>query len=416
MSESRPVLIYAELLSRIQGVSVGCELYTPSTSDTRAAISSDGWFFTIRHGGVETSIRLPGQVVSAGQLPIQGVGKKQLSCRLPLASSSGRYTLSTAGDQPVPWSATDLLPESPITCRTCRATIVKPGVIKVWKDLPSENWAEMMEFWHCHKPHDHGHKHDDGHTSKAYGANSSISAQDGVGFVDLSSFLLSETNISASTITKDAAPLVPQNESEDRSEAHEDTKSHLFQPENISISCVSCKNQLGILSDQGSAVTLFKWQVYVDEQIPRGPDNCPNLFHWISSILLATMARSGCSKSILLPMKLKGNPTQAVSQTNGAYQSLLNIWVFNNISFSSTGEERSPIKAVKVFYRMVSQDEANKLLDSMVSDVQDITLPPDAINKVKDILDSNNQLLPQSDRQFKEWKVSLLEKWEGKDG
>ncbi|KAI1807168.1 ubiquitin-conjugating enzyme E2-binding protein [Daldinia bambusicola] len=412
MSESRPVLIYAELLSRIQGVSVGCELYTPSSLNTRAAVSSDGWFFTLHHDGVETSIRLPGQVVPVKQLPTQSVGKKNLSCRLPLASSLERHVLSAPEDQPVPWSATDLLPESPILCRSCRTIIVKAGVVKVWKDLPSENWAEMMEFWHCHKPHDHGHGHDDdGPTSKAYGANSRISAQDGVGFVDISSFLLSETNISTSTITKDATLLQSQNELE-----IEDTNSHTFQPENIPVSCVSCKNQLGILNDQGSAVTLFKWQVYVDEQIPRGLDSSPNLFHWVSSILLATMARSGCSKSILLPMKLKDSPAQTVSQTNGASQSLLNIWVFNNISFSSTGEERSPIKALKVFYRMVSRGEADKLLDSVVSDVQDITLPADAIEKVKDILNSSSQLLPQSDRQFKEWKVSLLEKWEGEDG
>ncbi|KAI0846851.1 ubiquitin-conjugating enzyme E2-binding protein [Daldinia vernicosa] len=410
MNESRQVLIYAELLSRIQGVSVACELYTPSSPDTRAAVSSDGWFFTIHHDGVETSIRLPGQVVSVQQLPIQSIGKKRLSCRLPLASSLEHHAFSTLGEQIVPWSATDLQPESRITCRRCHATIVEPGVIKVWKDLPSENWAEMMEFWHCHKPHDHGHDHDDGLASKAYGANSRISAQPGVGFVDLSSFLLSETDISASAITKVPSLLESRNESEHHDEVTENGEPHNSQPESISISCVSCKNQLGILNELGAAVTLFKWQVYVDEQIPRGPSNSPNLVHWVGSILLSTIARSGCSKSILLPMKLKDQPAESVSQ------SLLNIWVFNNISFSSTGEGRSPIKAIKVFYRMVNQGEADKLLDSMTSDVQDITLPAEAIEKVKDILNSNNLLLPQSDRQFKEWKVSLLEKWEGKDG
>ncbi|KAI1660834.1 ubiquitin-conjugating enzyme E2-binding protein [Daldinia decipiens] len=416
MNGSHPVLIYAELLSRIQGVSVGCELYTPSSPDTRATVSSDGWFFTIHHDGIQTCIRLPGQVVSVKQLPIQSIGKKHLSCRLPLASSLERHAFSTPGEQTVPWSATDLQPESRITCRRCHATIVEPGVTKVWKDLPSENWAEMMEFWHCHKPHDHGHEHDDGLASKAYGANSRISAQAGVGFVDLSSFLLSETDISASVITKVPSLLESRNESEHRNETPENGEPRNLHPENISISCVSCKNQLGILNELGAAVTLFKWQVYVDEQIPRGPDNSPNLFHWVSSILLATIARSGCSKSILLPMKLKDQPMQDVSQVNGTSQSLINIWVFNNISFSSTREGRSPMKAIKVFYRMVSQDEADKLLDSMMSDVQDITLPAEAIEKVKDILDSNNFLLPQSDRQFKEWKVSLLEKWEGKDG
>jgi hypothetical protein len=68
------------------------------------------------------------------------------------------------------------------------------GKIKAWKDLPSENWAEMMEFWHCHKPEDdHGKDHE--HlTSKGYGARSMIGAQLGVGFVDLTSFLFSESD------------------------------------------------------------------------------------------------------------------------------------------------------------------------------------------------------------------------------
>ncbi|KAI8961712.1 ubiquitin-conjugating enzyme E2-binding protein [Daldinia sp. FL1419] len=413
MAESRPVFIYAELLSRIQGVSVGCELNTPTSASTKAVISSDGWFFTIHHDDVETTIRLPGQVVPVNQLPIQSLGKKHLSCRLPLASRIGRDAFST-GEQHVPWSATDLQPESPITCRGCRATIVKPGAIKVWKDLPSENWAEMMEFWHCHKPHDHGHGHD-GPASKAYGANSRISAQAGVGFVDLSSFLISETDISTSAVANVLSSLESRNESQYHNETLENEGSLSLQPKNIPISCVSCKSQLGILNDQGSAVTLFKWQTYVGEQIAHDPDNSPNLFHWISSILLATIARSGCSKSILLPMKMQNQSTQDVSQTNGMPQTLLNVWVFNNISFSSTGEDRSPIKAIKVFYRMISQNEANKLLDSMISDVQDITLPAEAIAKLKDILNSNNLLLPQSDRQFKEWKVSLLEKWESKN-
>lgn len=33
----------------------------------------------------------------------------------------------------------------------------------MWKDLPSGNWAEMMDFWHCHKPDpEGGHEHGDG--------------------------------------------------------------------------------------------------------------------------------------------------------------------------------------------------------------------------------------------------------------
>jgi len=64
-----------------------------------------------------------------------------------------------------------------------------------WKDLPSENWAEMMDFWHCHKPTEHeshaGHSDEETATAnKGYAANSKFTAQNKVGFVDLTTFLL----------------------------------------------------------------------------------------------------------------------------------------------------------------------------------------------------------------------------------
>ncbi|KAI0888629.1 ubiquitin-conjugating enzyme E2-binding protein [Annulohypoxylon maeteangense] len=423
MSASQPILIYAELLANIRQVSVVCLLPTPSRESTSAIISSDSLVFTIHHDDIETSVRLPGKlnVYSPPReqiLPQQKLGSRYLPWRLPLATTPGHYAVSALEDQTVPWSANDLQPESSVTCRTCRAPIVESGTIKVWKDLPSENWAEMMEFWHCHKPHDHGHGHEhdnDGLTSKGYGASSRISAQPGVGFVDLTSFLLSETDLSASNIIKGPSPLELHKGPENQVELAKNGQSHHSQVESLPVFCKYCKSQLGVLNNQDSSVSLFKWQIHANEQIQRDINNSPSLSHCISAMLLATMARSGCSKSIILPMKSQEQLTRDKPQSDEKHQSLLNVWVFNsNITFSSTEEIRSPIKAVKVFYRMVSQDEADKLLDSMISDVQDITLPTDAIEKVIDILSNSNGLLPPNDRQLKEWKVGLLEKWDGK--
>jgi hypothetical protein len=82
------------------------------------------------------------------------------------------------------------------------STIVEAGTLQVWKDLPSENWAEMMEFWHCHKPHEHKHGNDDDDlTNRGYGASSRIAAQSSVGFVDLTSFLLAESDVLKSSVS-----------------------------------------------------------------------------------------------------------------------------------------------------------------------------------------------------------------------
>ncbi|KAI1081760.1 ubiquitin-conjugating enzyme E2-binding protein [Whalleya microplaca] len=413
------ILIYAELLSNIRQVSVGCSLHTPSSSSTKAGISSDGLELTISHDGVESSVRLPGQVASPQQLPIQSKATKSLSWRLSLAASSRPLALTVSDAQTVPWSASSLQPESAIRCRKCQNVIVNAGCVKVWKDLPSENWAEMMEFWHCHKPHDHKHGDDEGLASRGYGANARILAQPGVGFVDLTSFLLSETDVSNAAITNSPSPSTLSNGVAAPHEKYNKDNTSSPEADSLVAFCGSCKSHLGVLNSQTSSISLFKWQVSVNETIQRGPSTPPNLCHYVSAMLLATMARSGCSKSIVMPMKSQIEPAQNGSSPthNGTSQSLLNIWVFNaNIVFSSTGERRSPIPAIKVLYRMVSPDEADKMLESMTSDMQDITLPADAIEIVLGILSRSNGFVPQHDRKFREWTVGLLEKWDDGGG
>jgi len=70
------------------------------------------------------------------------------------------------------------------------------GSIQSWRDLPSQNWAEMMDFWHCHKPsvpkkQTANGSHNTYLEEKGYGANTGFVARRGVGFVDLTYFLVS---------------------------------------------------------------------------------------------------------------------------------------------------------------------------------------------------------------------------------
>lgn len=94
-----------------------------------------------------------------------------------------------------PWTATQLDgTEIEVRCKSCSGVIVSKGSVKVWKDLPSEGWAEMMDLWHCHKPDEHhlpGHEHEQV-TGKGYAAGSKLIARRQTGFVDALSFLLQE--------------------------------------------------------------------------------------------------------------------------------------------------------------------------------------------------------------------------------
>jgi hypothetical protein len=91
-----------------------------------------------------------------------------------------------------------------LTCKSCEGVIVSKGKIRQWKDLPNENWAEMMDFWHCHKPdehHLHDHSHDEVVGQKGYAAGNRLQAVDGVGFVDLASFLLAEQDCDGAQVS-----------------------------------------------------------------------------------------------------------------------------------------------------------------------------------------------------------------------
>lgn len=123
-------------------------------------------------------------------------------------------------DEFAPWTADEMSTSTRIRCRECAQVFLDSSLISrsvdqgtgesptagwIWKDLPSGNWAEMMDFWHCHKPDPHeGHEKDEKDTAleieektaqtKGYGADSHVVAISGTVFVDVATFLLAETD------------------------------------------------------------------------------------------------------------------------------------------------------------------------------------------------------------------------------
>lgn len=191
--------IYSELLLNLRQVSVVVSLPSDLDSSTKAEVFENGTRIGIHHGSDSRDLRLPGAVGVSGRLPIARPSNtpKLLSWKFPLSQSHPSHNLLGHDPYPsLPWTSVDLRPGSTILCRHCKATFVSSGTITVWKDLPSENWAEMMEFWHCHKPDpENTEAHDTDHlTNRGYGASASISAQAAIGFVDLASFLVLDSD------------------------------------------------------------------------------------------------------------------------------------------------------------------------------------------------------------------------------
>ncbi|KAK8087969.1 HECT-type E3 ubiquitin transferase [Apiospora hydei] len=426
MPQSDDILIYAELLSNVGRVSVACDGPLDGASTIAATVSADSLSLTVGNHEVENTLKLPHRVVSAEDaaqfLRVQSKHANSHQWSLPLVPMNG---LSTRNSQrraapdaqaATPWSAQDLSPCSSIYCRGCQASIVAEGKIETWKDLPSENWAEMMEFWHCHKPHDHGHHDDQGLASRGYGANSRLSGQSGVGLVDLTSLLFAQDD--CSNVTPSTMPTSSDSMELESTESKASNGSTRLVNQGTPLSCSNCQCEIGVSHQDQTSVTLFKWAISIQSptssSTSSSPTLQPSLSQCVSAMLLATLSRSACSKTVIIP-----STTTTSTSSNapaGEEQQLLHIWLFNqDITFTSTKQrpEQRPVSAVKVFYRFVNQAEADKLVESMTSDVQDITLPAAAAAQLREELEMSNGYLPSPARNFNQWKIGLLEKWKG---
>ena len=190
--------LYAEHLLNIRTLSIQAVLSTVSSKETKATLSADGKTLTLTHQGESASIKLPINLSPNKQsnitLTIPAVPSRQLSFRVNLEEkegvANGCFRNGDVDDANViPWTADQLTTETEVCCRSCGSVLVKRGKIQSWKDLPSEGWAEMMDFWHCHKPHE-PHDHDShSEVKKGYAADSQLALESGVGIVDPMDFL-----------------------------------------------------------------------------------------------------------------------------------------------------------------------------------------------------------------------------------
>ncbi|PVH77853.1 hypothetical protein DL98DRAFT_423127 [Cadophora sp. DSE1049] len=396
MSPTTQPLIYAELLSNIRQISVIVALDAPCDASTKAELSADGRQFILHHDGDTFTLNLPGQaVLIQPQKPI--LGNKELSWRIPIAGQASRASIEDAQSNEAPWSAKELSEDAEFACRICAAVILKKGTIKVWKDLPSENWAEMMEFWHCHKPdvpaeeangsNGHGHvHHDQTAANKGYGASSKFIASKAIGLIDLTTFLLTSndcTNIEPST--QDPASVI----------------------------CKACHRNIGRDDPQSDGIRLFKWSLTLLSSHPPSFNN-PSLASLLSSQCLSSSQATGVSKLVLSPRTLFGGTPSA--STPGP----MLVWVLKSALYFCAGtfslssapgtSSTSPKLAMKVFWKSISMDDARSLLDGGTA--EELLLPDEILVEIGRVLRDSACCLPPSARKFKEWDVGLLDRYQ----
>ncbi|KAF2806707.1 uncharacterized protein BDZ99DRAFT_465502 [Mytilinidion resinicola] len=429
------ISLYAEHLLHIRTVTLSASLRTARTQQTRAVLSADGSEVSISHEGEVATIRLPvrvrlkpgddGSAEAALVLPGKPEGK-EISLRLSaedeggLLGSPGGRTIDAEGNW-VPWGAAALnetrqdRKKVRVVCKKCGNPAVREGSVGEWRDLPNENWAEMMEFWHCHRPdHDHGHDHkhsneSDGGKSKGYAAANQLRALSGVGFVDLGALLLKEEDC----------------------ESIEVSQSPGSRPSKLL--CQTCKAQLGEVDDRAEGFRLWKWSLAIAESSAQevGPEQPRNLDSdiamkpklttysnqkWVSAHFLSLIENQAVRKFCVKP--------KHDDEISG--EEKIMIWVFTpDLTFSSsisssgtpptTLHHPEPTRAMKVLYQLSSPTTSRSQEEQNSFSVEEVRFPPFVYKDLKTALKESGMLMPETARMFKTWQVGLLERFQSGD-
>ncbi|KAJ5233721.1 uncharacterized protein N7469_005487 [Penicillium citrinum] len=314
-------------------------------------------------------------------------------------------------DDYVPWTAADMSPSTRIRCRNCDTAFLKseigPNITEEenkapndwsWKDLPSGNWAEMMDFWHCHKPDPHEGDAKSEATAalkieeqtaevKGYGASSRVEAIPGTVLIDTATFLLTMS---------DCVGLKKSDQEENKSSAKVS--------ELRTLECINCNNIIGMEDASASGWRLLKANVSLNTNSTSHTEN-----EWqshpeetiVAAQLLELIERESARRFVV-----------HCGQKTG-----LLLWVFNpdlRYSNSSSGCSISAQQAMKVFYQ--ATDDVEKFLSPELGkasplSVEELELPSSTMTSLSTSLQRSNDMLPFSAKRFSEWQVGLLSRF-----
>ncbi|CUS08655.1 unnamed protein product [Tuber aestivum] len=433
---------YAELLENIQSITISIHLPSPSNSTTRLDLDSP-CLINLHHDGRSTPLTLPGDVTPTAGLALRACkpGEQTLCYRLPVSPSKPP---STATENYVPWAAIELNKEAAtlFNCRVCGAQVIPENRIKTWKDLPSGNWEEMMDFWHCHRP-DESHSHR--HVGKPRYAplQRGYVAESGTALVDLTYFLLAEADcseavevaeVSCFTFPADRKKVTGpwkrvqwlsvsiqiskiDHPAQDHLELRQCGKYpcfseqwvflhygrnmsctgrivmfHIFPTSEIQdphvLHCKSCKSTLGIVDKKSSGGdssgasrgwTLYKWTL-CDGKSKTYPIRC-----FLAAQLVDLAENNGTRRIIFAAQEVK-----------------LRVWVFSTNTRYISSDIGRVMRAVKVFWQVGAGDKGGVMSAEGFEEI--------AIQKL--LLEELKETIERGDQKFGEWNVGMVERFE----
>jgi len=414
------LLFYCELLSNIKQVSVSIE-FVDENQDEEKQDENGGLIARNTATDPESVTLHPSKRVlnvvysgTAGPLhvflptPVQIVLDRRPPrnvFRLPVLLN---YLSSTAFgelnlDFPAPWDAEylnavdDITPalsstRISINCASCNTVIVPERQVAEWRNLPSEHWADLMDLWHCHKPHD---ENQNGDGKGKYAGVGRISAIRGVGLVDPMYFL----------IMKDDCKGIREISSTDNQA-------------NI-IVCSHCELPLGVADVKSDGLRLMKWALSISKSrliTEISTESYPKI-KWITSNLLSLIESTGQYKFLVMAGSALLKDHTPSSQTSPTPKpeigtKCIQIWIFNPKTLITTSRFRKPTKAIKVYYRDETVAREHPDINDVSLDLEIIYLPEKVYDEFKKCLDESNICLPRELRTWnQQWNTGWLERF-----
>ncbi|KAK9374754.1 ubiquitin-conjugating enzyme E2-binding protein [Lipomyces chichibuensis] len=359
-TDNRPensVAYYAELLPRISHITLTISpLVAVPSHLTR--ISSSKIYMKITPDSAASILTLPGR--AAKDVPISLQQLCELNSNKKDGSLRVKAEREARAEHITPLSAKQLSDSKSVQCNECGAVLVKENM--KYLDLPSENWYELMDYWHCHKPnHHHGNESENAVTKDALKPRKSLA------LVGLTHVMVVNDDIVSESIKVS------------------DTQYK-------TVVCSKCSSDVGILDhlDQ-SIVKIYKWNTIVESTTI---NNEIASFRYSPEIFVAEI--------LLEVIEFHSTHHFGIAAHSDGEAILIYLWVFNSdISYTSNFQPE-PTRAMKVLYTK-QPDVRNQEIATEIID-----LPLSAANNIVKVLETRSEELPDSLRGFGKWNVSLL--------
>lgn len=196
-----PPVLYAEHLQHIRQTTITITLSSANDASTQVCLSLDGETLSVSHRGESSHLKLPRRLppsTTTRQLALPSTQTHSGELCLRISVEDGGAVAEREGtgggvdDGAVPWSP-EALGGAQIACEACGGLVTERGRVSEWRRMPTRNWEELMELWHCHKPSCGGRRaghRDEDEDAKDYSAANRLVAQPGVGLVDSCHLLL----------------------------------------------------------------------------------------------------------------------------------------------------------------------------------------------------------------------------------